>query len=45
MIFTITIVAGATSGTGTFQFAPTADAVDDPGETVTVSGSGIDMAI
>ena len=43
--FTITIVAGATSGTGTFQFAPTADAVDDPGETVTVSGSGIDMAI
>ncbi len=37
--FTVTIEAGATSGTGTFQFAPTDDAVDDPNETVTVSGA------
>ena len=36
---TVTISAGATSGTGTFQFAPTDDAVADPGETVTVSGT------
>ena len=37
--FTVTIAAGATSGTGTFQFAPTDDAVADPGETATVSGT------
>ena len=36
---TVTIAAGSTSGTGTFQFAPTDDAVADPNETVTVSGT------
>ena len=43
---TVTISAGATSGTGTFQFAPTDDAIADPGETVTVSGTagGFDIA-
>ena len=37
--FTVTIAAGATSGEGTFQFAPMDDAVVDPDETVTVSGT------
>ena len=37
--FTVTIAAGATRGEGTFQFAPTDDAVADPGETVTVSAT------
>ena len=36
---TVTIAAGATSGEGTFQLAPADDAVADPGETVTVSGT------
>ena len=36
---TVTIAAGATSGTGTFEFAVTDDEVADPGETVMVSGS------
>ena len=37
--FPVTIAVGATSGTATFPFAPTDDAVFDPGETVTVSGT------
>ncbi len=37
--FTVTIRAGATSGEGTFLFEVTDDAVVDPGETVTVSGT------
>ena len=36
---TVTIGAGATSGTGSFVFAPTDDTIVDPGETVTVSGT------
>ena len=36
---TVTIEAGATSGTGTFQFAVMDDAIADPDETVTVSGT------
>ena len=35
----VTIAAGATRGTGTFQFVVTDDTVLDPGETVTVSGT------
>ena len=41
----MTIAAGATSGTGTFEFAVTDDEVADPGETVTVSGSAGGFAI
>ena len=37
--FTLTIVAGATSGEATFQLTPADDDVDEDGETVTVSGS------
>ena len=42
--FTLTIPAGASSGTGTFTLAPVDDAVDEPDETVTVSGTapGVD---
>ena len=36
---TVTIAAGATSGEGTFLFAVTDDAIADPDETVTVSGT------
>ena len=42
---TVTIAEGATSGTVTFPFAPTDDAVADTGETVTVSGSATDFTI
>ena len=42
---TVTIAAGATSGTVTFEFAVTDDEVTDPGETVTVSGSAGGFAI
>ena len=37
--FTITITAGAPSGTGTFTLAPDNDAVDEPDETLTVAGA------
>ena len=37
--FTITIAAGETSGTGTFTLAPIDDLVDEPDETVTVTGT------
>ena len=37
--FTLTIPAGASSGTGTFTLAPVDDAVDELDETVTVSGT------
>ena len=37
--FTLTIPAGAPSGTGTFTLAPVDDAVDELDETVTVSGT------
>ena len=37
--FTITIPALSAAGMGTFEFAVTDDAVADPGETVTVSGT------
>ena len=37
--FTVTIPAGAASGTGTFTLAPVDDAVDELDETVTVSGT------
>ena len=37
--FTITIPALSPAGMGTFEFAVTDDAVADPGETVTVSGT------
>ena len=35
--FAVTIAAGATDGTATFQFTPADDAIVDPDETVTVS--------
>ena len=37
--FTVTIAAGATSGTGTFTLAPVNDTIDEPDETVRVNGS------
>ena len=37
--FTITIASGATSQTGTFTLAPENDDIDEPDETLTVSGS------
>ena len=36
---TVTILVGETSGTGSFEFTPMDDAVADPDETVTVSGT------
>ena len=45
--FTITIAQGQTSGTGTFTLAPIDDEIDEPGETVTVTGtatSGLSVA-
>ncbi len=37
--FTITIPAGAASVTGTFDFTPTSDSIDEPNETVEVTGT------
>ena len=37
--FTITITSGDTSGTGTFTLAPVDDNIDEPNETVIVSGT------
>ena len=37
--FTISIEAGALSQTGTFTFVPTSDTIDEPDETVLMSGS------
>ena len=36
--FTLTITAGALSGTETFSFVPTSDTIDEPDETVVVGG-------
>ncbi len=38
--FTVTIAAGASSGTATLSFDPTEDALDEPNETVVLTGSG-----
>ncbi len=43
--FTITIAGGSLSQTGTFDFTPTNDNVDEPDETVTVSGTTTDTEI
>ena len=43
--FALTIPAGATSGTGTFTLAPVDDAVDEPDETVTVSGEASGLVV
>ena len=37
--FALTIAAGTTSGTGSFTLAPVDDAVDEPDETVVVTGA------
>ena len=37
--FTLTIAGGATSGTATFDLVPLDDAIDEPAETVTVTGA------
>ena len=37
--FTVTIAAGSTSGSGTFTLAPVDDNIDEPDETVRVSGT------
>ena len=37
--FTVTIAAGSTSGTGTFDLVPTDDNIDEPDETVIVRGA------
>ena len=42
--FTITIAAESPDGTGTFTLTPEDDAVDEPDETLTVSGSA-DLAV
>ena len=43
--FDIEIEAGAASGTGTFTLTPTADALDETDETVTVSGASGSLTV
>ena len=43
--FTLTIPAGATSGTATFRLTPTDDHLEEPDETVTVSGTNSDFTV
>ena len=37
--FAVTIASGSTSGTGTFDLVPLQDTIDEPAETVTVTGT------
>ena len=43
--FVLTIAAGETSGTSTFRLTPVADMVDEPDETVQVTGVGTGIAV
>ena len=43
--FTITIAAGASSGSATFDLNPTNDGLDEPTETVSVSGSSTGLTV
>ncbi len=43
--FTITIAAGAASGTGTFTLTPVNDALDESAETVDVTGSATELTV
>ena len=43
--FALTIAAGTTSGTGSFTLAPVDDAVDEPDETVVVTGASTGLAV
>ena len=43
--FALTIAAGTTSGTGSFTLAPVDDAVDEPDETVVVTGTAAGVAV
>ena len=43
--FTVTIPAGATSETGSFELTPVNDAVDEDAETVTVGGSATGLTV
>ena len=44
-VFTLTIPAGATSVTGNFSFEPEDDALDEPDETVSVTGESGDLTV
>ena len=43
--FTLTILASATSATGTFTLAPVDDDIDEPAETVTVAGTATGLSV
>ncbi len=43
--FTVTIAAGAASATGTFTLTPTNDTLDEPDETVQITGTSGSLAI
>ena len=43
--FTLTIAPAQTSGTATFRMIPVNDAMDEPDETVTVSGTGLPTVV
>ena len=43
--FALTIAAGTTTGTGSFTLAPVDDAVDEPDETVVVTGASTGLAV
>ena len=43
--FTVTIGAGATSGTGTFTLTPTQDLVSEGDESITVGGTATDLTV
>ena len=43
--FTLTVAAGATTGTASFALAVVDDAIDDDGESLTVSGTGEGLAV